>query len=112
MSRSNSTVSVYSSHVEAESALRELQQPGFDMKKLTIVARDYHTDEKAVGYYNAGDRMTYWGKLGAVHRILGQLLRKQRHGVWCQPQENLWPAFRLLRLASGFDQTKNLRFSW
>ena len=35
------------------------------MKKLSIVGRDYHTDENVVGYYNAGDRMKYWGKLGA-----------------------------------------------
>ena len=35
------------------------------MKKLSIVGRDYHTDEHVVGYYNAGDRMKYWGKLGA-----------------------------------------------
>jgi hypothetical protein len=35
------------------------------MKKLSIVGRDYHTDEHVVGYYNAGDRMKYWGKVGA-----------------------------------------------
>jgi len=35
------------------------------MKKLSIVGKDYHTDEHVVGYYNAGDRMMYWGKLGA-----------------------------------------------
>jgi len=35
------------------------------MKKLSIVGRDEHTDEHVVGYYNAGDRMKYWGKLGA-----------------------------------------------
>jgi hypothetical protein len=35
------------------------------MKKLSIVGRDYHTDEHVVGYYNAGDRMRYWGKTGA-----------------------------------------------
>ena len=35
------------------------------MKKLSIVGKDYHTEEHVVGYYNAGDRMMYWGKLGA-----------------------------------------------
>ena len=35
------------------------------MKKLSIVGRDYHTDEHVVGYYNVGDRMKYWGKIGA-----------------------------------------------
>jgi hypothetical protein len=58
-------VAIYPSHAEAEAAVKELQQSGFDMKKLSIVGRDYHTDENVVGYYNAGDRMKYWGKAGA-----------------------------------------------
>ena len=35
------------------------------MKSLSIAGRDTHTDEHVVGYYNAGDRMKYWGKVGA-----------------------------------------------
>jgi hypothetical protein len=35
------------------------------MKKMSIVGKDYHTEEHVVGYYNTGDRMQYWGKLGA-----------------------------------------------
>ena len=35
------------------------------MKQLSIVGKDYHTEEHVVGYYNTGDRMRYWGKLGA-----------------------------------------------
>lgn len=35
------------------------------MKRLSIVGKDYHTEEHVVGYYNVGDRMKYWGKLGA-----------------------------------------------
>jgi hypothetical protein len=64
MSKNNSIVAVYLSHSAAEAAVKELQQSGFDMKKLSIVARDFHTDEQVVGYYNTGDRMKYWGKLG------------------------------------------------
>jgi hypothetical protein len=63
--KNNSTVATYSSHTAAEAAIKELQQSGFDMKKLSIVGRDYHTDEHVVGYYNTGDRMKSWGKMGA-----------------------------------------------
>jgi hypothetical protein len=49
----------------SEAAIKELQQGGFDMKKLSIVGSDIHKDEHVVGYYNAGDRMKYWGKMGA-----------------------------------------------
>ena len=65
MNKNNSIVAIYPSHTAAETAVKELQQSGFDMKKLSIVGRDYQTDEHVVGYYNAGDRMKYWGKLGA-----------------------------------------------
>jgi hypothetical protein len=65
MTENNSVVAIFKSHTEAESAVKELQKSGFDMKKLSIVGRDYHTDENVVGYYNTGDRMRYWGKLGA-----------------------------------------------
>ena len=65
MPRNNSVVAIYKSHAEADAAVKELQQSGFDMKKLSIVGRDYHTDERVVGYYSTGDRMKYWGKLGA-----------------------------------------------
>src|ERR1039458_8149113 len=65
MTKTNSVVAIFKSHIEADTAVKELQQAGFDMKKLYIIGRDYHTDENVVGYYNAGDRMKYWGKMGA-----------------------------------------------
>ena len=65
MSTENSVVAVYRSHTEADQAVKELQSSGVDMHKLSIVGKGYHTDEHAVGYYNTGDRMKYWGKVGA-----------------------------------------------
>src|SRR5271170_6651164 len=65
MTTNNSVVAVYSTHTEADQAVKELQRGGVDMQKLSIVGKGYHTDEHAVGYYNAGDRMKYWGKAGA-----------------------------------------------
>jgi uncharacterized membrane protein len=74
MNKNNSIVAVYTSHTIAEAAIRELQQSGFDMQKLSIVGRDYHTDEHVVGYYNVGDRMKVWGKTGAFWGGLWGLL--------------------------------------
>jgi hypothetical protein len=65
MTNNNAVLAIYKSHTEAEAAVKDLQQAGFDMKKLSIVGRDYHTDEQVVGYYNNGERMKSWGKLGA-----------------------------------------------
>ena len=44
--------------------LRRSNRPD-DMKSLSIAGRGTHTGEHVVGYYNAGDRMKYWGKVGA-----------------------------------------------
>jgi hypothetical protein len=38
-------IAVYNTHEEAESAVKELQKGGFDMKKLSVVGKDYHTEE-------------------------------------------------------------------
>ena len=65
MTECNAVVAIYKSHNEAESAVKELQSSGFNMKQLSIVGRDYQTDEHVLGYYNTGDRMKYWGGLGA-----------------------------------------------
>ena len=61
MSKGNSIVAVYPSHLAAEAAIKELQQAGFEMTKLSIIGKDYHTAEKVVGYYTTGERMKYWG---------------------------------------------------
>lgn len=74
MNKNNSMVAVYPSHTEAEVAIKELGRSGFDMTKLSIVGRDYHTDEHVVGYYNMGDRMSAWGKTGAFWGGLWGLL--------------------------------------
>jgi hypothetical protein len=44
MTNNDSIVAIYPSHTAAEAAVKELQQSGFDMKKLSIVGLDYHTD--------------------------------------------------------------------
>ena len=66
MSKAESVVAVYHTHPEAEQAVKALQHAGIDMHTLSIVAKDYHTDEQVVGYYNVGDRMKRWGKMGGV----------------------------------------------
>jgi hypothetical protein len=58
-------VAVYELHTQAEGAVKALQRAGFDMKKISIIGRDYQTEEHVVGYLNAGDRAKIFGKFGA-----------------------------------------------
>jgi hypothetical protein len=75
MTETNAVIGVFDAHTQAEEAIKELQASGFDMKQLSIIGKDYHTEEQVVGYYNAGDRVKYWGKMGAFWGgIWGMLL--------------------------------------
>ena len=61
----SAVVAIYDTHQKAEEAVRELQTSGVEMRTLSIVGKDYQTQEDVVGYYTAGDRMKAWGKKGA-----------------------------------------------
>jgi uncharacterized membrane protein len=65
MTDRNSVVAIYDTHEQAEQAVKCLQEAGVDMKSLSIAGKEQHTDEHVVGYYNTGDRMKHWGKVGA-----------------------------------------------
>jgi hypothetical protein len=61
----NPSCYVFNTHVEAEDAIRTLSNSGFDMKKLSIVGKGYHSEEHPVGFYTTGDRVKSWGGIGA-----------------------------------------------
>jgi hypothetical protein len=65
MEKSNTVIAVFADHPAAETAVKKLTAAGFDMKNLSIVGKGFHTDEKVVGFYNAGDRIKFWGTRGA-----------------------------------------------
>ena len=65
MSNPDSAFFVFDSHAAAEAAIRTLGQSGFDLKKLSLVGKGYHSEEKPMGFYTAGDRIKAWGGTGA-----------------------------------------------
>lgn len=62
----NAAVATFTSHVDAEAAVKALTAAGFEPGALSVVGKGYHTEEKVMGFYNAGDRIKIWGKQGAV----------------------------------------------
>ena len=70
----HSIVAIYDSHEGAEAAIKALQQAGLDMKRLSIVGKDFHTEEHALGFYTSGDRMKFWGTRGAFWGSLWGML--------------------------------------
>ena len=65
METTDTVIAVFADHNAAEAAVKKLAASGFEMKKLSVVGKGYHTDEKVVGLYNMGDRVKFWGKRGA-----------------------------------------------
>ena len=58
-------VAIYDKHEQAEESIKVLQRSGFDMRKLSVIGRDYRTEEHVVGYFNTGDRVKLFSKRGA-----------------------------------------------
>ncbi len=65
MNSVDSTVAVFPTHHGAEKAIKKLTEAGFDMTALSVVGKGFHTEEKVIGFYNAGDRIKFWGSQGA-----------------------------------------------
>ncbi|WP_024507980.1 hypothetical protein [Bradyrhizobium sp. ARR65] len=74
MPQNDAIIAVFTDHPGAETGIRKLAEAGFDMKKLTLVGKGYHSEEKVVRFYNTGDRVKFWGKYGAFWGGLWGLL--------------------------------------
>lgn len=61
----HSVVAIYESQSAAQSAVESLHRAGLDGRRLSIVARDFYTEERAMGLYTWRDRMKLWGGRGA-----------------------------------------------
>ena len=66
MNKNDTTIATFDTHEEADTAVRMLAAAGFAMKDLSVVGKGYHTEDQAVGFYNIGDRVRFWGKRGLV----------------------------------------------
>ncbi|MCC6659862.1 MAG: permease [Phycisphaerales bacterium] len=65
MSKTNSAVAVFSRREQAEQAIRKLEGAGIDIRRMSLIGRDVHSEQHVVGYYTTGDRMMAWGANGA-----------------------------------------------
>ncbi|MFM0018944.1 general stress protein [Paraburkholderia azotifigens] len=90
----NTVLAVFTHHADADAAVKALAEHGFDMTKLSIVGKGYHSEEHAVGFYTAGDRIRTWGATGALWG-----------GIWgllAGPALFLVPGVGLVALAGPF----------
>jgi hypothetical protein len=70
----SSAVAIYDTHTDADAAVRNLQSSGVDMKLLSMIGKDYRTEDHVVGYYKADGQLKYWGRLGVFWAGMWHLL--------------------------------------
>jgi hypothetical protein len=58
-------VGIYDSRVLAEDAIRGLREARLDMKHLSIIGKDFQSEQDPIGFYSVGDRLKSWGPSGA-----------------------------------------------
>jgi hypothetical protein len=58
-------IASFSTHTQAEEAVKTLAGASFPMTALSVVGKGYHVDEHVTGLYNVGDRVKFWGSRGA-----------------------------------------------
>ena len=61
----NSPAHIFETRVQAEDAIHALSESGFDVKKLSLVGRGYHSEEHPMGFYTVADKIKAWGGAGA-----------------------------------------------
>lgn len=59
------TLYVFKLHSGTEEVVHALGKSGFEVTKLSVIGRGYHTEEKLMGFYTKGDRIKCWGTAGA-----------------------------------------------
>jgi hypothetical protein len=67
-------IGIFATHTQAEAAMHRLKKSNFDMRQISIVGRDYHSEENIAGYGVIGDRKKFWGQLGSFWSDLSSML--------------------------------------
>jgi hypothetical protein len=58
-------VAIYNTLAKGESAIREIQNSGINMMRLSFLGRDYRAKDTLVGRYQSSDHTRYWENLSA-----------------------------------------------
>jgi hypothetical protein len=70
MYEQSSAADFFDSHVQAGGAIHALQEEHFDLRKLSILGKDFQTEERPLGPCNGTGAMTFSGKSAVLWREL------------------------------------------
>ncbi len=67
-------MALFKTHGAADEAVRALGRAGVALSNISVLGRNYHSEDQPIGYFNAGDRARFYGKFGAFWGGLAGLL--------------------------------------
>lgn len=67
-------MALFATHEAADGAVRKLAAAGTPLAAISIIGKNYHSEEHAAGYVNAGERAWFLGKFGAFWGGLAGML--------------------------------------
>ena len=65
---------LFGMHEAADAAVRKLAASGIALPSISIIGKNYHSEEHAAGFVNVGERAWFFGKYGAFWGGLAGLL--------------------------------------
>ncbi|HRL99824.1 MAG TPA: DUF1269 domain-containing protein [Acidovorax sp.] len=65
---------LFGMHEGADAAVRQLAAAGIALPAISIIGKNYHSEEQAAGFVNVGERAWYFGRYGAFWGGLAGLL--------------------------------------
>ena len=85
---------IFKSHQEVDKAIKLLNGHQFDIKKISIIGKGFHSEEHPIGFYTTNDKIKLWGTTGAFWGGLW--------GMLFLPAVFFIPGFGLLGMAGPF----------
>jgi hypothetical protein len=70
----SATIATFATHELAETAVKELAAARFDITRISVIGRGYHSEEVVTGSFSTGDRVKFWGSRGTFWGGLWGLL--------------------------------------
>jgi len=65
MQASDSVIAVFADHGPAEAAVQRLANAGLPAESLSVVGKAYDRGDRAVGLFDTGGQVRFWGERGA-----------------------------------------------
>ncbi len=65
-SQTSGIVAVFETLQDVHSVMWKLEKTGFEMKNLSVVARDFKSKENVIGFHTKLEETKRWGKAGAL----------------------------------------------